>query len=547
MSIGVDLWLSGADMTLEAAEANSRLYGREFVILLLFWLALATTMWLLAKQNLERPGLYYDEAVFAGMAKDFVTGHVHGQHMPDHQVITLAGRPFPLFVQTYLGALKSWMLIPAFRIFGPSVAVLRATNLFWQLIGLFFLMLGAWRWLGLPTALIAGLLLAFDPTFLFLSVLDWGVAVPSFLCRCACFYFAVRWYQQRKLRDAFLIGLFAGLGFFNKADFAVFLIAVSIAALVCYRRQLIAAIRGHASAVALACFGFALGGGPMLLKIPRMLMLTISGPHPNAPGEFATKFKTMLSMYDGSHFYRLMNVGGVFERMYDGATGPRAAIGIALVLALFTLAFIFDKNLAKGRTILSFIVAAALVTFGVFALPDAVRIHHAVLVYPMPHLIIAAIVGLFWSLPRLPRTIALVAVVVVCLSGLGSIAVTEKLIRETGGRGRWSESFDKFCRENRDRSDLTIVSLDWGFNEQLMFLTDGPQLAEPFWEFNQTLPGLPPNPNYIYLAHPPEYSVLKYDVAYLNQLQKSGENAEITPYFDRQNEVAFYTIRFRPQ
>lgn len=534
-------------MTLDAAEANSRLYGREFVILLLFWLALATTMWLLAKQNLERPGLYYDEAVFAGMAKDFVSGHVHGQHMPDHQVITLAGRPFPLFVQTYLGALKSWMLIPAFRIFGPSVVVLRATNLFWQLIGLFFLMLGAWRWLGLPTALIAGLLLAFDPIFLFLSVLDWGVAVPSFLCRCACFYFAVRWYQQRKLRDAFLIGLFAGLGFFNKADFAVFLIAVSIAALVCYRRQLIAAIRGHASAVALACFGFALGGGPMLLKIPRMLMLTISGPHPNAPGEFATKFKTMLSMYDGSHFYRLMNVGGVFERMYDGATGPRAAIGIALVLALFTLAFIFDKNLAKGRTILSFIVAAALVTFGVFALPDAVRIHHAVLVYPMPHLIIAAIVGLFWSLPRLHRAIALLAVVVVCLSGLGSIAVTEKLIRETGGRGRWSESFDKFCRENRDRSDLTIVSLDWGFNEQLMFLTDGPQLAEPFWEFNQTLPGLPPDPNYIYLAHPPEYSVLKYDVAYLNQLQKSGENAEITPYFDRQNEVAFYTIRFRPQ
>jgi hypothetical protein len=89
--------------------------------------------------------------------------------------------------------------------------------------------------------------------------------------------------------------------------------------------------------------------------------------------------------------------------------------------------------------------------------------------------------------------------------------------------------------------------LDWGFNEQLVFLTDAPQLAEPFWEFNQTLPPLPANPDYIYLAHPPEYSVLKYDVAYLNQLQKSSGNVELTPYFDRQNEVAFYTIRFRPQ
>jgi hypothetical protein len=154
---------------------------------------------------------------------------------------------------------------------------------------------------------------------------------------------------------------------------------------------------------------------------------------------------------------------------------------------------------------------------------------------------------LAWKISVPIRTIAVLLVAIVCLSGLRSIAATQELIRQTGGRGRWSDSFDKFCRENRDRSDLTIVSLDWGFNEQLMFLTDGPQLAEPFWEFNQTPPGLPPNPNYIYLAHPPDYSVLKYDVAYLNQLQKSGENAEITPHFDRQSEVAFYTIRFRPQ
>jgi Dolichyl-phosphate-mannose-protein mannosyltransferase len=535
-------------MMLEAGEADSRRSRREFVILLLSWLALATTMGLLAKQNLERPGLYYDEAVFAGMAKDFITGHLHGQHMPDHQVVTLAGRPFPLFIQTYLGALKSWMLIPAFSSFGPSVATLRATSLFWQLIAVLFLMLGAWRWLGLPTALISGLLLAFDPTFFFLSVLDWGVAVPSFLCRCACCYFAIRWNQNRKLRNAFFVGLFAGLGFFNKADFAVFLIAVSIAALFCYWRTLVAAIREHASALALACLGFALGGGPMLLKIPRMFMLTISGPHPNAPGELTTKFRTMLSMYDGSHFFRLMNVGGVFERMYDGAAGPKAAIGIAFVVGCILFGVLANrKQVARTRAIVFLIIAAFLITLGVFLLPDAVRIHHAVLVFPMPQLILAALIARAWNSIAAIRTMAVLLVAIVCLTGLRSILATQELIRQTGGRGRWSESFDKFCRENRDRSDLTIVSLDWGFNEQLMFLTDAPQLSEPFWEFNQTLPPLPPDPNYIYLAHPPEYSVLKYDVVYLNQLEKSGGNAEITPYFDRQNQIAFYTIRFRSQ
>src|SRR6266568_7937081 len=165
------------------AEAFSR--RRDLIFLLAAWVVIAITMTWLARQNLSVPGLYYDEAVFAGLAKDFVTGHVHGQHIPNHETITLFGRPFPFFVQSYLGALKSWMLIPAFYLFGPTFAVLRATTLFWAQLALLFLMLGAWRWLGLGTAIIAGALLAFEPNFFFLSLLDWGVAIPSFLCRCA--------------------------------------------------------------------------------------------------------------------------------------------------------------------------------------------------------------------------------------------------------------------------------------------------------------------------------------------------------------------------
>jgi len=53
-------------------------------------------MFFLAKENLSVPGLYYDEAVFAGMAKDFLTGQIHGQHMPGHVVTSIFGRPFPV-------------------------------------------------------------------------------------------------------------------------------------------------------------------------------------------------------------------------------------------------------------------------------------------------------------------------------------------------------------------------------------------------------------------------------------------------------------------
>ena len=101
----------------------------------------------------------------------------------------------------------------------------------------------------------------------------------------------------------------------------------------------------------------------------------------------------------------------------------------------------------------------------------------------------------------------------------------EKLSRETHGRGRWSERLNQFCRESQSRSDLTTVSLDWGFNEELDFLTGSPQLSEPFWDFNQTLPPLPADPNYICLAHPAEYNVLKHDVIYLNQQTSSKKAA----------------------
>src|SRR5439155_14443505 len=100
-------------------------------------------------------------------------------------------------------------------------------------------MLGSWRWLGLRTALFAGSLLALDSTYFFLCVWDWGVAVPSFLCRSVSFCLAVLWWRRRRAPHAFLAAFFAGLGFFNKIDFAVLLIAVAVAALVSFGRPLL--------------------------------------------------------------------------------------------------------------------------------------------------------------------------------------------------------------------------------------------------------------------------------------------------------------------
>src|SRR5882724_7408295 len=150
----------------EAAGRDTSSRRRGLFFLLGMWLVLMAATLLVAKQNLSAPGLYYDEALFGGLAKDFVTGQAR-LHLIGYQVVDLLGRPFPIHASIYNGAWKSWLLIPAFAAFGTSIAALRLTGLLVALLALLVLMLGVRRWLGLGAAIVAGLVLIVDPTNFF--------------------------------------------------------------------------------------------------------------------------------------------------------------------------------------------------------------------------------------------------------------------------------------------------------------------------------------------------------------------------------------------
>ena len=135
---------------------------REFPLLMGGWLVLAAFLFAMGWQNLSAPGLYYDEAIYYGPAKDFLTGHP-GVHLPGSSTTEIFGRPFPLFVQPYLSAMKCWLFIPIFKVFGATLAVVRGTNLVLTAVSLLLCMLWIWRLLGLAEALFTGLLLASVP------------------------------------------------------------------------------------------------------------------------------------------------------------------------------------------------------------------------------------------------------------------------------------------------------------------------------------------------------------------------------------------------
>jgi K+-transporting ATPase KdpF subunit len=172
--------------------------------------------------------------------------------MPGNGTVNLWERPFPVWIQPYLGAVKSWQLIPLFTFFEPTAALARMSNLGWTLGGLLLFMLWVRKLFGLRAALMGAALLATDPGVFFLGLLDWGSFVPSFVCRLAGFFLVLLAWRSRRARYALLAGAVLGLGFFNKVDFVVALLGVAGAAICAYAKSAWNFFRTQPKLVALA-------------------------------------------------------------------------------------------------------------------------------------------------------------------------------------------------------------------------------------------------------------------------------------------------------
>jgi hypothetical protein len=533
---------------LAADEDRTRSRRRALKILALGWLAVAALSSVFALRNLSVPGLNYDEAIYGHAAKSFLTNH-HDRLLPASRTVSLFGRPFPLFLQAYLGALMSWMVMPGLALFGFTTAVMRLTTWIWALAALLFLMLWLRRLLGGGAPVLTGLLLSLDPSFLFISVCVWGPVVPSFLCRFAGFYFAVKWWQERRRRDLFLAGLVLGAGVFNKIDFVVILLGCGVAVVAVYRVEMWDALRRRPAHAGWGALGFLLGAGAAAWNVPVIARSLLAGGG-SQPSEVMEKAGAFRTMFDGSYFYRLMAEGGHFDRMFSTSVPVWGPFGLIFALAFAFLGFTVLRDARRGapdRTAAFLLLSTVLVLLAIWFLPGAVRIHHWTLVFPLPHVVVAAAAVRLWRERRaVPRALASLAVAAVLCGHLITLGATQRLIAETGGRGLWSNALDAFAAEVRARGDLTIVSYDWGFYEQLAFLTDRPRLLEPIWlELPANRFIVPTAPNVIHLIHPPDVQVFPLSGALLRQVRATDpKKVSVRAYNDRTGRTAFYAIRF---
>lgn len=521
---------------------------------LLVWLGLAVTLLTLRAPTVELPGMYYDEAFMAQQARDFLEPQRALTHPPGTASTFILGRPFPTWNAAYLGALKSQLLIPALAVFGSSVSTVRLTTLGTALLAMLFFTLWTRRLLGTPIALVSLVLVLFDPSFLFFSTYEWGPYTTLLLCRGLGLYLlTVGWQQQSGWRLG-VGGLVLGLGVYARADFGVVLACGGAALLLVRGRALIAEAKERKARALLALTAGLAGALPMLASVVAVLetSATISNR-----GDLAYKGQVLWTTLDGSHYYRVIREGGLFESLFT-APAPSGLLAFATLVAVSILLWQLATpagQRASGEdpnatvTLRFLLITLLLLAPAMWLVPGAVRAHHMLNLLPVPHLLVAAALVSIARLPRLRVASGLAGLAILVADTRVTLA-TDDLIAATGGRGRFSASLHAFAAELESEPSATAVALDWGFYEPLSFLTTQAHVREPIWAIPRVLGAGRPwqhagDETHRYLVHDLPYDLFQLGPKFLATARALRPDiVQIEPYLDREGNTAFYSVRF---
>ena len=555
--------------------------GRPGFAIAVVWLSLSAVVIGLAHSHAQTPGIYYDEVVQALPALELLDPERAPSPLPGARTVEVFGRQLPWMTQSYMGALKSWLLAPVFALAGASSESLRLATLMLGLLGVLFTMLAAQRLFGLPAALLAGTWLALDPSILFTARHDWGSFATGFALRSSGLFAALEALRregsgaQRGSRAwAFGAGVCLGLAFYNKIDFAAFAVACAAGVLACGPSRLLAGLRARLPLALAGAAGFALGGIPMLAALPEALRTTLrfarSGS--GAADGFSEKLHALWWTWDGSYYERLFASGGRFDALGEVAVFTPPCFALAFALAAVWL-LLPNRDAADAwpptrngspavldtRDIARFLaVAAVLAQLALLAMPRANRIHHVLGAAPLPHLVVAGAVAC-WLGSRSParRWAAAALAALLLISSVRSDWRSFSILEATGGRGRWSAAVVELGEALADEapghagSSPRAVSLGWGLHTPLRFAVPRLAAEEPFWQLLQ--PAGPQGihrrrgaPGDVYLVPDPRYAVFPLAAEFLAAVDAlPGGLAERSRHGDRTGDVAFESVRIR--
>jgi hypothetical protein len=186
-----------------------------------------------------------------------------------------------------------------------------------------------------------------------------------------------------------------------------------------------------------------------------------------------------------------------------------------------------------------------------------VRIHHTLNLYPFPQLVVAIVLVRLWEeapggapARRLRRAVASAALCAVLAGSLHVNFRTLETVRESGGKGRWSDALGDFAAELASQPGAVAVSLDWGFDGPLRYAARDLALVEPIWEMRRarlsgrawTFAG---TPRHVYLVFEEDLAVFDFGPKFLAMVRDMAPGrVSIRRHLDREGDLAFLSVRF---
>ncbi len=554
---------------------------RQFALLSL----ICCSYLLIACWSLGRPGLEYDEVLFANGA----LGHLDSTF--SEYSWGAPGIDIPLMLTPYIGAVKAWMYKPIFKLLPTTAITVRLPVVLLGMATLIATYLFVLRLLGKTVALVAVAVLATDPSYIFHIRLDWGPVAIMMFTKLASLYLFLLFARNRRVIFLASAAFLLGLGMYDKANFIWFMAALPVAAAATWPAALMDSCTTRNMKIVFAAF--MMGSWPLWIYNIVRARATFQGRlslAQNLPELLRGRADTFMSTINGSAAFEFVARGTWFRkpdpyhRLLSFGTLLLWIAPIVLIIALIIA--LVD---ARHNRAVRFLLVLSTLILAQTCLPyrQDVGSHHILMLYPF-HLIIIAysftpfsrnalrgwgaaggvgspITNRFSSQGngiskaqsgsnannaelRELRSACLRSFVAAALLALliaSNVAIDMQYLRlfsHVGGRGIWSDAVFDLAKYAQDNDGITYVLMDWGFSPQLLVLSRGKiNKREVFWElldpsreselttyvYTQTM-----NPHNIFVFHTPSYTLFPQPRrVFERMLEEHGLREEVVKVF----------------
>lgn len=422
-------------------------------------------------------GPEHDESLYWPATVRMVYGSPERLSPP--QGLYLGSRPLPFMNSPYIGALNSYVYTVPVALFGTQTLVFRLSNAL--LLGLFFLLAfqlaqeaGGQQGGGRVVAWITVALLGADVELWLQGLTNQGPFLLQLIATSLLVRFFLLYRQTRNATYIAAMALAMGLGLNEKLTYLWILMLFLLAALLFYGTEFLQKRSAKHLGLGLVCI--------LILVIPALTYLL--GNYATTSGFAASQFAWPASIQTVAtqRFHNLNLLFGGQWTMSHRA-GNFLALGVdrfSPALALIGIGFAVALLRRQRFPLFCYSIACGLLALNLL-FPEGGRLHHLILMYPLPQL--AAAISL-WSLLERSRLGQIALISLLCagqLSSFRNILAFNQAVSASGGSGTWSQQISKLADWEQAHPHLHLVYACWGIEHAIFTRNRGLRPHKDFY------------------------------------------------------------------